>query len=183
MSTPDPDWVNLRRQLVQLAGADNPDPQQLVELTEKLHARYTQLQRGGVTAGGLPYPYPLDPVAEGADAIRALAEAIPVMAAGSATSGTVVAPGGFSDTAIQFPAGRFATSPLVFASSVGYRFVMSVNAISAAGCNLRSGNWSGVADAPGTLRWFAIAVNPSAAEGADPMPLPGQVPEEEAEES
>lgn len=41
------------------------------------HARYLELVRGGVTpVAALPYPDPTDPVAEGADAIRALAEAV-----------------------------------------------------------------------------------------------------------
>lgn len=40
------------------------------------HARYLEIMASAVTPGGLPYPSPTDPVAQGADAIRALAEAV-----------------------------------------------------------------------------------------------------------
>lgn len=43
---------------------------------EAAHARYLELERGATTPGGYPYPDPTDPVAEGAAAIRALAEAV-----------------------------------------------------------------------------------------------------------
>lgn len=76
MSTPDPEWVNLRQQILQLEHSGTADPDQLHQLEDQLYDRYLQLARGGVTPGGLPYPDPTDPVAEGADAIRALAEAI-----------------------------------------------------------------------------------------------------------
>lgn len=53
---------------------------ELDELTAELHALYLTGRDAGVfaanTAGGLPYPLPTDPVAAGADAIRALAEAV-----------------------------------------------------------------------------------------------------------
>lgn len=70
MSDPDPEYVDLLRRLKDGDG----DPEELVEA---LHSRYLALPRGGTTAGrGYPYPDPTDPIAEGADAIRALAEAI-----------------------------------------------------------------------------------------------------------
>jgi hypothetical protein len=46
------------------------------ELVAALHARYLEVAPAAVAANGLPYPLPTDPVAQGADAIRALAEAI-----------------------------------------------------------------------------------------------------------
>lgn len=67
MSTPDEQYEQLLR-----AAEDAATP----ELLEQLHARYIELLRGGTTVSGLPYPYPTDPLSEGADAIRALAEAI-----------------------------------------------------------------------------------------------------------
>lgn len=64
---PDAEYVALYRRLRAEGGVD---------LADQLHARYLQLERGAVTPGGLPYPSPSDPVAEGADAIRALAQAL-----------------------------------------------------------------------------------------------------------
>lgn len=72
MTEPDPQYVELKTQLAQLA-QDDPAAAALIE---QLHSVYLGLVRGGVTASGLPYPDPTDPISEGADAIRALAEAI-----------------------------------------------------------------------------------------------------------
>ena len=60
---------------------DEADPEYLARVAagdfEGAQARYRELVRGGTTPGtGLPYPNPTDPVAEGAAAIRALAEAV-----------------------------------------------------------------------------------------------------------
>lgn len=65
MSTPDAEYLDLLRRL-----RANPSR----ELADEVHARYLALPRGGTTPSGLPYPSPTDPVAAGADAIRALAE-------------------------------------------------------------------------------------------------------------
>lgn len=73
MTEPDAEYSAL---LVQLAGA-TPGTPAADALAEQLHTRYLAIVRGGVTSTrGYPYPDPTDPVAEGADAIRALAEAI-----------------------------------------------------------------------------------------------------------
>jgi hypothetical protein len=47
-------------------------------IADEMHAAYLDEPSllAGTTGGGLPYPSPVDPVAQGADAIRALAEAI-----------------------------------------------------------------------------------------------------------
>lgn len=67
----DDEYADLLRQY-----RDQPTP----ELRDRLHARYVALREaellGGTTSSGLPYPDPSDPVAGGADAIRALAEAL-----------------------------------------------------------------------------------------------------------
>jgi hypothetical protein len=72
----DPQYVAL---LQQLQAPDLPEPER-VALVEQLHARYLELREinalGGVATNGLPYPLPTDPLAAGADAIRALAEAL-----------------------------------------------------------------------------------------------------------
>lgn len=50
---------------------------QLAPLYDELHAAYLAAPRGGTTTSQkLPYPDPTDPVANGANAIRALAEAV-----------------------------------------------------------------------------------------------------------
>lgn len=57
----------------------------------------------GTTAHGLPYPEPTDPVANGADAIRALAEAIDpnVLAGTLVTTATTGATNGIGNTSSQ----------------------------------------------------------------------------------
>jgi hypothetical protein len=54
------------------------DPDERTALEDEAHARYLELIVGlsAVTGTGLPYPVPTDPISQGADAIRALAEAI-----------------------------------------------------------------------------------------------------------
>ena len=67
--------------MLQLQNPDLPEPDRAA-LVEQLHARYLQLRDadvnplGGTTPAGYPYPTPTDPLAAGADAIRALAESI-----------------------------------------------------------------------------------------------------------
>lgn len=75
MTTPDPQYVDLLGQIT-AAEASGASPDAISALTEQLHTRYLALVRGGTTPHGFPYPDPTDPLAEGADAIRALAEAI-----------------------------------------------------------------------------------------------------------
>lgn len=69
-------YVDLLGDLLRSGAAADP------ELAEAVHAAYLEELGvgtfGAVTAGGLPYPVPTDPVAAGADAIRALAEAVDV---------------------------------------------------------------------------------------------------------
>lgn len=72
MTAPDPEYVALKTQLAQL-DADDPAA---AAIAEELHTVYLGLLRGATTPAGYPYPDPTDPIAEGADAIRALAEAL-----------------------------------------------------------------------------------------------------------
>jgi hypothetical protein len=67
-----PDYLALFAELAALPPGDPAAP----ALIDRLHAAYLVTPRGGTTGGGLPYPSPTDPVAAGADAIRALAEAV-----------------------------------------------------------------------------------------------------------
>lgn len=69
--TPSHEWAQLAAQ-----AATERDPARLLAIFDEMHAAYLAEARGAVTLGGLPYPSPTDPIAEGADAIRALAEAV-----------------------------------------------------------------------------------------------------------
>lgn len=69
----------------------------------------------GATAKGYPYPSNTDPVTNGDDSIKALAEAVDTQL-GTIARGVVTMPGLASTVqtaAITFPVGRFATAPEV----------------------------------------------------------------------
>src|SRR5215831_5401731 len=120
MSTPDPDYVAIRQQIEDATGTD--PHADVTSLVEALHARYLDLVRGGSTGRGLPYPSPTDPLMEGADAIRALAEAINPwlypQASGNQSFGTAIAAGSYDTRAVTFPSGRFTVGPTVVTSPV-----------------------------------------------------------------
>jgi hypothetical protein len=67
------DWAQLAADL-----AAERDPDKRRALADAMHAAYLDAPSAlaGVTLAGLPYPSPTDPIAQGADAIRALAEAL-----------------------------------------------------------------------------------------------------------
>lgn len=71
--TPDPTWTELAAQLLETA-----DPAAQARLIDQMHAAYLAAPSplAGTTPSGLPYPSPTDPIAQGADAIRSLAEAL-----------------------------------------------------------------------------------------------------------
>lgn len=75
MTTPDPTYVALMGQLLTASEGGASDAE-ISTLADELHAQYLGMLRGASTADGYPYPDPTDPLAEGADAIRALAEAL-----------------------------------------------------------------------------------------------------------
>jgi hypothetical protein len=69
-----------------------------------------------VTTGGLPYPLPSAPVANGAADIRALAEAVDARAPYRTATGTFLGgPSGAASftTTVTFPASRFTAAPVV----------------------------------------------------------------------
>jgi hypothetical protein len=71
----------------------------------------------GVTAKGLPYPESSDPVYQGADAIKALAQKldamVPAAMAAGANTVTYGAAASSASVVVTFPAGRFTQPPLV----------------------------------------------------------------------
>lgn len=73
LTAPDPQLESLYARLQDAA----INPADTAQLVEEAHARYLDITAlAAVSNGGLPYPVPTDPISQGADAIRALAEAI-----------------------------------------------------------------------------------------------------------
>lgn len=88
---------------------------------------------------GFRYPLDTDPANDGAEAVRNLAndvdDRIGAIAAGADSVALVAANNGTK--AITFPAGRFASAPRVVAVATGTSaYVMGVNSITTAGCNV-----------------------------------------------
>ena len=89
------------------------------------------------TTQGFPYPLPTDPIADGADAIKALAQKIDDIV-GTFAAGTIAIQGTGATSAsapITFPAGRFTVAPVVVAT-VTVGAVASVTAVTAAGATV-----------------------------------------------
>lgn len=87
----------------------------------------------GTTPTGLPYPEPTAPVAEGANAIKGLAQAIRIVA----TSVTVANGAANPATAtVSFPAGLFSSPPLVVSSSSSSNGATGLTAVSTTSATL-----------------------------------------------
>lgn len=118
------------------------------------------------TSLGFPYPGPLEPVAEGAAAIEALAvevnDTVGRHAAGTVTGLTLGASGSTSQ-AVTFPAGRFTAPPVVTCNiTTGYPAAGTVqnafawaSAVTASGCTI---NYRRSAADTGTVVWHAVQV-------------------------
>lgn len=156
MTDPDPQLVELAQELKTADAADKPD------LREQMFTRYLELVRGGNTAGGLPYPDPDDPWFEGADAIRALAEAIDTRTPFAQAAGVVTFPtagvGATETVVVTLPAGRFTVAPAVqitAQSSVPRVRAVSVSGISTTRFTAYYSN-TGTAAAAISASWSAI---------------------------
>jgi hypothetical protein len=95
----------------------------------------------GTTSSGFTYPEPSDPVADGADAIKALAQQIESMVGVFASGGgSINLPSGGANNgseAVTFPAGRFGAVPRVVACVQGASFwFATVSAVTTAGCTI-----------------------------------------------
>jgi len=105
----------------------------------------------GTTPGGLPYPEPTDPIAQGADAIKNLATAIDNrIQTGTLTVSTSGSPITFS------PA--FATVPVVIANpaaAIGFPRYVAASAVTTTGATLVVWNNSGT-PVSGAVSWVAI---------------------------
>lgn len=125
--TLDDHWQSLEElRAARLAARQAGDTALAAALDEQIYAGYLELTRGGTTPRGLPWPSPVDPLWEGADAIRALAEAVDaqttaIYAAIAARPQTearsvVVTPGPSGNLTIQFLR-AFAAPPIVVATN------------------------------------------------------------------
>jgi hypothetical protein len=99
----------------------------------------------GTTASGLPYPEPSDFIAQGADAIKALAQLLPGRGVHGQVAISAGAGGANTGVAVTFPAALFTGSPRVFcalATGVGggatdFAFVWA-SGISSTGCTINT---------------------------------------------
>lgn len=87
----------------------------------------------GTTPNGLPYPEPTAPVAQGADAIKALAQATRIIAV------SVTVPAGSPNPAtatVTFPAGLFTAAPLVVSSASSSNAATGLSAVTTTSATL-----------------------------------------------
>lgn len=111
------------------------------------------------TVNSLPFPDPEDPVAEGAAAIRALAESIEI-ATGNVTFPNTTS--GSASVTVTFPAGLFTKAPFVVAQASGSYLHVGTGAGTLTGVTLvavqrtPAGASTGVSN--GNARWIACAI-------------------------
>lgn len=87
----------------------------------------------GNTPNGMPFPHPSDPISDGADAIKALADAVRIVG----VSVTVPANSPNPATAqVVFPPGLFTAAPLVVSSSSSSNGATGLTAVSVDGATL-----------------------------------------------
>lgn len=115
----------------------------------------------GNTANGYPYPEDTDLVAQGAQGIKALANAIDTRArataAGVVTIGLSNANNG--SVAVTFPAGRFATTPAVTATSEDGTMFAAAYSRTATGCRVFVRQFAGTAVTGSIVTsWVAVGV-------------------------
>jgi ABC-type branched-subunit amino acid transport system substrate-binding protein len=109
----------------------------------------------GTTNTGLPYPEPTNPIAQGADATKALAQAVNQPLSGSvpvnianATSGTAV---------VTFTAGYFTATPrVVGVSQSSGNWIIAIAAVSATSATIRVGTAGSAVTATVTVLWIAV---------------------------
>jgi hypothetical protein len=101
----------------------------------------------GSTPNGYPYPDDSDPVAQGAQAIKALATKVDTQLRASAagTASISVSNAALGSVAVTLPAGRFTAPPRVAVTSGNSAFFGSVSAQSATSFNASVRVWNNVA--------------------------------------
>jgi hypothetical protein len=123
------------------------------------------------TPKGYPYPLNTDPVNQGDDAIKAVADKLEAtapfaMAAGVLNTAALAANAGVG-SAITWPAGRFTVIPCVAVShdSNGYTFALAAGT-TLGGTTLRAFNpGSSATSGTGVIRYVAVQMTPTSAAG------------------
>lgn len=92
----------------------------------------------GATTNGYPYPESTDPVAQGANAIKALAQKIESNLAAAAAGRTPISLSNASSgsATVTFPSGRFKSAPAVAATCESSSFFAAVSSVSATSMTL-----------------------------------------------
>lgn len=114
----------------------------------------------GTTTHGFRYPSDTDPVNDGAEAVRNLANDVDDRVGAFACGSVVVAVAAATNAsaAVVFPAGRFAAAPRVVATINGaLLYGASTSAITAAGCNIHVRHLDNTsATVNVTVHWIAM---------------------------
>jgi hypothetical protein len=113
------------------------------------------------TPNGLPYPLGTDPLAQGDDAIHALAteldKRVPYrLAGGQGVAVGIVANGAFVNVNVVYPVGLFTTAPNVHWNTGSNRLNGALLANTKDGCTIQLANFSGAASVATTLTWTAL---------------------------
>lgn len=123
----------------------------------------------GTTPTGFPYPEPGDPIAGGADAIKALAGRIDQtrMAAGQllGPAGGIAAGAMSAAIPVAFPAGRFTQTPVVVITSSDARLTVSFASPTRNGFTIYARNPSPNASPQCFYNWWAIQMTATSGPG------------------
>jgi hypothetical protein len=111
---------------------------------------------GSQTAKGYPYPVGTDRVADGDNAIQALAEAVDaklgISASGSASISIASAASG--SVTVTFPVGRFTVPPAITHTTNSFNYIPGANSPSASAVVLYAGHRAGTASSIVLTTWW-----------------------------
>lgn len=130
----------------------------------------------GITTAGYPYPLPSDPIKEGADAIKALAERIEDRLGLGIVTGRVVinmpATGVFVNATVTLPAGYFAAASADVSVTLGTnnRIYLDVTFSTATYFQIRANASTGSGNQ--TVHWLAVRRRPPPETVHADMPFP-----------
>lgn len=111
----------------------------------------------------IPYMVDGDPLADVADIMQSLAQRVETLLPINGTKVVAVAASSTGTAAVVFPVGRFSVAPhvMVAAQAGATPYIVSVSAITAAGCNVNVRHCDGTsATANVTVGWTATPVTP-----------------------
>ena len=113
------------------------------------------------TSNGLPYPLGADPISQGDDAIKALADELNKRVPYRLAGGSGVAVGGVLagnnlNINIVYPVGLFTQPPVILAITGSNRLGLAVLANTKDGATLQVANFTTATAAATTLSWLAM---------------------------